>query len=789
MKLCLYYRGGILSFLLFFSIIYHAAAQVISGRVVETGGKGIENANISVLNAKDSSAVKYGVSDKQGYFELHNLTNGILVIKVSCIGYSTRLLNNIKLTGSSVKLTDIVLGTELKELKEVKITQKTPILQRKVDRLIFNLNSTIMANGASLFEALRVAPLLTVSDNSVSMVGKGSMGVMINEKLINLSGVDLTNYLKTLRSENVEKIEIITTPPAKYEAQGNAGLINIVLKKNESLGWRGSISSSLMQQTYSSYNNSLALFFRSKKINSTFTFNQSNYHNIIVESNDITGQLNPIFSKGRRVTTTPNLQAGLSIDYELNKHTNVGVIYNISHSKAHTILNNRSSFNTGSTVDSVLNTNAEISRPVFTQTLNVYHDLKIDSTGKKLNSSVNFFTNRPEIRNNFVSQSETTDATVRNNSLSEYKIWSVQSDLTLPYKGATVETGAKYTIFDNSADVEYFNYANEDFVLDNTRSNKFNYTENNLAGYFSMESELSKKWTSKAGLRYEYTMMDGYSPTLNQRNKRNYGALFPTAYITYKANKDNVFSLNYARRINRPGLNFLNPFAFYSNLYSYSVGNPLLLPSFSNNLELSYLYKGMFSFTVFAQHTSDLFSSITTVNGPSVISTIQNYLSQDNLGTYVSFNRAFFKWWDNGTSATFFLASPKSKIQNIPTENGVSASFSVNNNFKATSKLSFYINYSESLPSTNGNVYTYAQRNLTTGARLKLLNNNLIISSSYFLGTVNKYDIRFNDFVQTIKTDYDYRTFNLGLTYLFGRSKVSGNNKNISFDEKRRAQR
>lgn len=774
---------------MFFGIIYHVTAQVISGRVVETGGKGIENASISVLNAKDSSAVKYGVSDKQGYFELTSLTNGVFVIKVSCIGYSTQALNNIKFTGSSIKLPDIVLRAELKELKEVKIIQKTPILQRKVDRIIFNLNSTIMANGASLFEALRVAPFLTVSDNSVSMVGKGSMGVMVNEKLINLSGVDLTNYLKTLRSENVEKIEIITTPPAKYEAQGNAGLINIVLKKNESLGWRGSISSSFMQQTYSSYNNSLALFFRSKKINSTFTFNQSNYHNIIVESNDITGQPNPILSKGRRVTTTPNLQAGLSIDYELNKHNNVGIIYNISHSKAHTILTNRSSFNTGSTVDSVLNTNADISRPVFTQTLNVYHDLKIDSTGKKLNSSVNFFTNRPEVRNNFVSESETTDATVRNNSLSEYKIWSVQSDLTLPYKGATVETGAKYTIFDNSADVEYFNYANENFVLDNTRSNKFNYTENNLAGYISMESELSKKWTTKAGLRYEYTMMDGYSPTLNQRNKRNYGALFPTAYITYKANKDDAFSLNYARRINRPGLNFLNPFAFYSNIYSYSVGNPLLLPSYSNNLELSYLYKGMFSFTVFAQHTSDQFSSITRVNGPSVISTIQNYLSQDNLGAYASFNRAFFKWWDNSTSATFFLVSPKSKIQNIPTKNGVSASFSVNNNFKATSKLSFYINYSESLPSTNGNVYTYAQRNLTTGARLKLLNNNFIISTSYFLGTVSKYDIRFNDFVQTIKTDYDYRTFNLGLTYLFGRSKVSGNNKNISFDEKRRAQR
>ncbi|WP_158829287.1 outer membrane beta-barrel family protein [Mucilaginibacter lacusdianchii] len=784
-----FYRGSILSFLLFFSIIHQSAAQAISGRIIETVGKGIENANITVLNATDSSVVKYGVSDKQGYFELTNLNNGVFILKITCIGYHTRLLNNIKFNSSSIKLTDIVLGVELKKLHEVTIVQKTPILQRKVDRLIFNLNSTIMATGSSLFEALRVAPFLTVSDNSVSMVGKGSMGVMINEKLINLSGTDLTNYLKTLRSENVEKIEIITTPPAKYEAQGNAGLINIVLKKNESLGWRGSLSSSFIQRTCSSNNNNLALFFRSKKVSSSFTFNQSNYRGVIKESNDITGQPNPILSNGQRVTTTPNLQASLSIDYELNKQNNVGFIYNISDGKARTTLNNKSSFNTGNTVDSVLNTIAEISRPLFTQTLNIYHDLKIDSTGKKLNSSVNFFTNKPEIKNDFISESDNNYATVRNNSFSKYNIWSFQSDLTLPYKRVTIETGIKFTNFNNSADVEYYNYIHESFLLDKTRSNAFNYTENNLASYISTESELSKKWTVKAGLRYEYTFMDGYSPTLDQRNKRSYGALFPTTYLIYKANGNDVFSLNYSRRINRPGLNFLNPFAFYSNIYSYSVGNPLLLPSYSNNIELSYLYKGMFSFTVFTQHTSDLFSSITTVNGPSVISRVENYLSQDNLGAYASFNRALFKWWDNSITASFSFVSSKSTIENISTQNGTSASFNVNNNFKATPKLSFYLNYSQTLPSTGGNVYTYGQSNLTAGARLKLLNNNLIISSSILKGTASTYDIRFSDFVQTIKTDYDYKTFNLGLTYLFGRSKVSGNNKNISFEEKKRAQK
>jgi outer membrane receptor protein involved in Fe transport len=219
--------------------------------------------------------------------------------------------------------------------------------------------------------------------------------------------------------------------------------------------------------------------------------------------------------------------------------------------------------------------------------------------------------------------------------------------LTLPYKRAKIETGVKFANFNNNADVEYYNYVHEDFLLDKTRSNEFNYTEKNLASYFSMSSELSKKLTVKAGLRYEYTMTDGYSPTLDQRNKRNSGALFPTAYIVYKADESNVLSLNYSRRINRPGLSSLNPFAYYTNIYTYFIGNPLLLPSYSNNFELNYLYKSMVSFTVFTQHASDVNSLLTTIDGPLVVSSGGNFISQDNVGAYVSINRAFFKWWEN----------------------------------------------------------------------------------------------------------------------------------------------
>ncbi len=765
----------------------HAGYEII-GRLVDINHKSIPFANVTLKKAATDKLIQTTQTDTGGHFTLTAIERGDYLIKISEISKDSLSLALTLGETKTIQLPDIILSAAIKQLQQVTITGKAPMLERKVDRLIYNLNNSIMASGSSLFETLQAAPLLTVSDAGVSMVGKGSVGVMIDEKIIYLSGSDLANYLKTLRAENVEKIEIITTPPAKYEAQGSGGLINIVLKKNQSLGWRGSVSSTYLRNASSSYNNSLALFFRSKKISSSFTFNQSNYHGIIKESIDIIGQPNEILSNEQRRSITPSMQTGLSLDYMLNKRNNIGFIYNISDSRGNTAFSNSYSFVTGGIVDSVLKTNGDISRPLFTQTLNLYHDLKLDSNGKKLSSSVNFFTNKPEMSNDFVSASEKAYAAVRNNSLSKYNIWSVQSDLTLPYKWAKMEMGAKFATYNNSASVAYYNLINNSALLDETRSNVFDYTERNLAAYYSMEADLSQKWTSKAGLRYEYTLLDGYSPTLNQRNQRNYGALFPTAFLVYKADAGNTFSVNYSKRINRPRLNSLNPFVYYTNIYTTITGNPSLLPSYSDNFELNYLYKGMFSLTIFTQHTSDEISSLITVKGPLQVYSTGNFLTGDNLGGYASFNKAFFKWWENNSSASFFYATSKSHITYIPAQTGYSASFNINNSFKASNVLSFYLNYGQSFPSTNGNIYTYTQRNFRTGARLKMLNNNLIISPSYFLGSVTRYDIYYSNFVQAEKTDYNYNTFNLNLTYLFGRSKVSGNNKNISFDEKRRAQ-
>ncbi|TLV03983.1 outer membrane beta-barrel family protein [Dyadobacter luticola] len=776
-------------------LLTHFSAPVL-GQSLKIQGNVIENvdeaglgfASVSLIGLPDSVTVNTQLTNEKGLYEFSNVKPGKYFITASFLGFENGSSTSFEIFSEDLTVLTLKLVSSTNNLKELTVKGNKPLLERKIDRMVFNLSNSIFAKGSDLIQALALVPMLKLEEGVISIIGKGGVSVMINDKMLLLRGSELVNYLKTLRSDDIEKIEIITTPPAKYEAQGNGGLINIILKKNQSLGWRGSVGTFYSQNNRPSYANNLALYYRSRKLSSSLTFNQSNYGSIIKESFNITGRPSEIISDERRLGTSPGLQTGASVDYALDKRNNIGLIYNISDNKSNTTFNNSYRFVTDNRIDSVLNTTGKFSRPLFTQTLNIYHDLKLDSTGKKLSSSVNFFMNKPEMKNNFISESENTYSSVRNNNISKYHIWSVQSDLILPYHWAKIETGIKLANFNNNANIEYYTYSDEGFLLDKTRSNEFNYTESNIASYFSMESELSKKWVAKAGLRYEYTLMDGYSPTLNQRNKRHYGALFPTAYIVYKASNNHVFSLNYSRRINRPSLNSLNPFAYYTNIYTYAVGNPLLLPSYSNNVELNYLYKGMFSCTVFTQHTSDIISNLTTVNGPDLITSRGNFLTQDNIGTYLSFNRSFYKWWDNSVYVSFFYASPKSKIAAISTPGGTSASFSINNSFNATSLLSFYLNYNQNLPSTDRNVYTYGQRSFRIGARIKLLQNNLIISPGYFLGTVNKYDMHYSDFVQSTRTDYNYNTFTLTMNYSFGRSKVSGNNKDIRFDEKRRAQ-
>lgn len=760
--------------------------DTLSGLVVGDDDLPVAFATIALL--KNDSLLTYMACTEKGRFSsaFPMQPNSTYELSVSSVGYQPAVISFVY--PDTAKTNKIKLLRQSNTLTKVIVNASKPMVERKIDRLVFNLANSIATQGTDLTEALKLTPMLKVTENNISIIGKGRVAVMINERIVHLNGASLMSYLKSLRSDDIERIEVITTPPAKYEAQGNGGLINIVLKQNPNLGWSGNVSAAYLQRTYYAYNINANLNYQSRKISSSLKLRDYDGMAIIKEQNDILGS-NSILNRVIRKDDASSIGVNLSLNYKVSKNADIGFVYDKGRSSTDTRFDLDATYQTNGLTDSILNTISQNTYRANTQTLNIYYDQKLDSTGKKLSTGVNIFRNTPETNNEFftISDHSADEQQIKTYSHVKFRVWSAQSDITLPYKFATVEAGAKFNDFNNDADVRYYNFLQQHYVIDNSKSNLFTYIEKNIAGYVSAQKQINKKWTTKAGLRYEHINTEGYSPGNPERNRTSYGKLFPTAYISYKQSPQNTFSLNYSRRIDRPYLRMVNPFRFYSNPYSYFTGNPLLQPSFSHNLELSFLYKGILSFTLYGTRINNGFGDITLVEDGYIITTTANYLTQYSGGIIVTFNKKLLPWWENSSYASFNVSDSRSSIPTMAVRHGSGFNYSVNNTFKLSKAVSAFLNYSQSLPSTQGNMYTYSQYSLTSGLRATVLSSKLQLGLSLFKGSLVRYRGFYKDFERYINTNYDYRTLTLSANYSFGKKKVRGNTKNINFGEKQRA--
>lgn len=687
------------------------------------------------------------------------------------------------------------ISPSTKQLSEVQVRERRPVLERKVDRLVFNITESPAMQGLDLLDALENTPMVKVNDGGISLVGKGDVAVMVNDRLLNLSGSALTAYLRTLRSDNIAKIEIITNPPSKYDAQGNSGLINIVLKKNAKTGFNGSLKGSYMQRTYGTTNFDGVLNYGSDKLSVSASI--EHYHaNIHAQENEgIYGTPTSILKSNTRKDFNDGNDFNLSADYRLNSKSSFGFMYDLLAGNANMNISSRSNFLTNAVSDSLLATQAEHRNKLRYKTANVYYDLKLDSNGKKLSITGNYLGNSSDHPVNFMTENLTNNNgyTVLNTSKVDYKILSGQADLELPSKkGPTFETGVKYSHISNNADVGYFNLIDDNYNIVPDRSNIFHYKEQNYAGYISGFKEFNKIWSVKAGLRYEFTNVDGNTPTSNEHIGFNYGKLFPSLFINFTPGKSNQFSASYSRRINRPGFNQLNPFRWYSDPYTYLVGNPQLLPSFSNNYEISYVYKSNLSITAYHQQTSHGSGQVLQTEGTTSISTFLNYLTSYSTGLNIYYTYNDIKWWQSIVFADVNYAKSISTLPQFVGQKGSSFSYQVNNSFFLNEKktYSLILNYQQSLPSWVGNVRWSSRANLTAGINTSFLNKDLqvsLIGRDLFRQSINKGKVFLSDSFQDFNSYYDARRATLSVTYRFGNKKVKVVNKDTRFDEKSRA--
>lgn len=772
-------------FLLLLSISSYSQT-ILEGTVVDFADKPAEFVE-AVIYSTDSIGIKSSLTDENGYFKIE-IIQGKYILQIRQLGkkfYSAPLeITNNKNLG-------VIKIDSNEKLEEVVVVNRKKIIEKKVDRLVYNVENSLAASGMDLAQVFQNTPLINISENEIGIIGKSNVLVLINDKLLQLSGTELINYFKSLRSENIQKIEVITTPPAKYEAQGSSGIINIVLKKNTTKGINGNATLWATKTTYSGLGSNLTLNYNNKNIVSSIIVRQNDTQAESLEKININGE-SSLFSDDIRRDIFRNTGINASVDITLTKKSNVGVIYDYGKSDNRMKIKNVNTYLTGSNIDSILNTNSYHVNKKDLQTLNLYFDHKIDTLGKKLSIVYNLLDNNPENDVNFNTNSEVNNYLVNTNSKIEYKINSIQVDFTLPYSIFNLEFGAKYTVFNNNSDVKYFNIVNENSIIDVNRSNKFNYEERISAAYASADKKFNDKWSSKLGLRYEHSYINPNNLTINEETTNRFDNLFPSFYLQYNHNEDKTYSISYSKRINRPNFNALNPFRWYSNPYAYSTGNPNLSPSISHNLETSFVYKSKLNLSVYADKIDNEYGRIVNFEEGIKIVDNLNFLTLYNVGIYGNLNLNPKDWWENNISFSYYYSKSESDLENILPQAGSTFYYALNNSFFLNKDKTtvFFLNFWHSLPSTQGNIFIKDLSSLASGIRFSLLDNNLKIGASVsdiFRTMVSRGDVYFSDYTNTFNNYYDNRRLNVSVNYTFGNKKIKSNDIDIPFSEQNRA--
>jgi iron complex outermembrane receptor protein len=539
-----------------------------------------------------------------------------------------------------------------------------------------NVEASVTNVGNSALEVLEKAPGVSVDkDGNISLKGKQGVTIMIDGRPSYLSGADLANMLRSMSASQLEQIEIMTNPPAKYDAAGNSGVINIKTKKNKQFGYNGSITSTYAQGRYPRFNESGKFNYRNGKVNlfSSLSYNRNHRgEDLDIVRNFLdpnTKNLTSIFDQQTDMLNKGKFySAKVGMDYSVNKKTTIGAVVNgfynpsIWQSKTNTFI-----YKPDHTLDrqaKSFTTNEEKWKN-FGTNLNLRHTF--DSTGQEISTDLDYV----QYRSTSDQPLYTTDFNNMGNQVGTQKvllgdlpqnitIYSGKVDYSKPLKkGAKFEAGVKSSYVNTDNNARYDSLINGQLKLDSARYNNFNYKENVNAVYLNYSRPLGKKWSGQFGLRAENTNAKGYSDGFEfntAQNKfiatvktfdRHYTQIFPTAYLQYSANEKNQFVINYGRRINRPDYGDLNPFIHFLDRYTYEQGNPNLKPQFSHNIELSHTYKGMLTTTLNYSRTTDIIQQVLEQNELTTETYVKkaNIASRDQFGITVTVQKELTKWW------------------------------------------------------------------------------------------------------------------------------------------------
>jgi hypothetical protein len=616
------------------------AQSAISGSIVDENSKPLQFASVHLLKSYDSSLVKGNISDAAGHYLFSNIEKGTYLVSATFTGMSQAFSDlidiNINDTKSGIR---IVLTRQANELKNVTVTGRKPMFEQQVDRMVINVKNSIVNAGGTALDVLEKSPGVTVNrqNNSISVNGKNGVVVMLNGKISYMPVDALVQMLAGISAGNIDKIELITTPPSKYDAEGNAGYINIVLISNPYEGLNGSY---FLTGGYGQRELGAAGFnfnYRSGRLNLYGNYSFT-YEHTIQEGRGVTK-----FSKGEDEITNNSFSdrnairkvhtPRLGLDYQLDSSTVIGALVSG--------YNNRWTMNANNGATVLLNNNYDTIISTLNQEVNHWQNLMTNinfqhtfSPGKTIYFDANYIYFKDRNPNTYANtyydggKNLIYSEQVRSGKLTpiHFKVFSI--DYISPVsKKVSMESGMKLSLsqFNNDVSVDYLKQ--DQWMPDNNLSANYLLKENIGAAYTSFTINVNEKTTLKAGLRYEYTVSNLATEEKSGIVDRKYGELFPTFYISRAINKDNSVNFSYSRRITRPTFNDLAPFTIFFDPKTFFTGNPALQPSIANAVQASYIFKN-YIFSLSYTYEKNTIEGFQTVK----IDTVANmlYLSAKN---------------------------------------------------------------------------------------------------------------------------------------------------------------
>ncbi len=774
-----------------------AQQYTISGTLTDQNKQPIAWAEVSLKTA-DSTLVKQTTIEATGQFIIKNLPEAHYSLEVLYFGkiaYHKEIQLQADLDLGFIEIIDET------QLSEIVVEAQKKRIERKIDRLVFNVENAIMATGGDALDALKVTPGIRVQNDKITMIGKSGMAVMIDDRLVRLSGDDLAHFLKTIPADHIKSIEVITTPPAKYDAEGNSGLINIKLKTAKKDSWNALLGSSYLQR-----------FYPSSAMQGSFNYNKNKWtvqasvngglatrRNVDEGKTYFADQL--WSSDNPRKIDQNYISTRLGVDYEISPKWTSGIQYLGSfytmdiHEDSKTARSDYESEKINSYIKSLSTSRTTPNLHSFN-----WHNLyKLDTVGTELSTDLDYFSYKSQDQRDYYGEEFDANQTTLpqtyfagiNTNHKELSNFSAKVDVALPTSWAKWSFGGKFSKTNTQNELTFYNKQSGQAVFDPSQSNRFDYSEVNEAIYMSINKKINPKWEAQVGLRLEATQTKGYSLNYDQTTKKDYLKGFPTLYVVYNANDKNSLSLDYSRRIQRPNYEQLNPFRINENPFVYIEGNPLLQPALRDNLTFSHTYKDKWINALYVSKQTDGFEQVSIIDLNTNITQVipLNYLKEYAFGISESYTFNKWLWWTSINAIDFSYRYAKSSVPYTEhTNEGTKTSFSTDNDFILTKDktLVMSVNYWLDFPGTSSFYTETMTSSLDIAFKMLFLNRKLTLNVSgndILGGQRGLYTSRSNGVKVSYRNYFDSQSIRVAVNYSFGNSKLKVAKRNFGNQE------